>query len=89
MVRDVARAIDASLTPQQETRLTSRLVNSQAHEAYLRAKVAGQTKEVELHCKRAIQIDPSCVPAYDLLAYTYLHAQHVSHVCASRDLSAG
>ncbi len=71
MVRDVARAIDAGLTPQQETRLTSRLVNPQAHEAYLRAKVAGQSKGVEQHCKRAIQIDPSYAPAYDLLAYTY------------------
>ncbi len=71
MVRDVARVIDSALTPEQEGRLTSRPVNPQAHEAYLRGVVAGQTAQVEQHLKRAIQIDPAHAPAYSSLSYMY------------------
>lgn len=74
----IAKEIRVTLTPQEETRLsTSRTVDPEAHQAYLRGlyeirgqTVASITKAIELF-QRAIAIDPNDALAYEGLAIAY------------------
>ena len=78
LARDIAREIRAKLTPQEQARLSSsRPVNTEAHEAYLRG-IYFWNKRTEPDLKRsieyfnlALQKDPSYAPAYAALGNGY------------------
>lgn len=68
--RAIASEIRAELTPQQQTRLTSRRpVNPEAYEAYLRAYA--DPGKAEEYLKQAMQLDPGFAPPYDYLSSVY------------------
>jgi TolB-like protein/DNA-binding winged helix-turn-helix (wHTH) protein/Tfp pilus assembly protein PilF len=78
VVRDIAEEIRIKLRPEERTRLTeTRMVNPQAHEAYLKGRyfyermsVTGFRKGLEYY-QQAVKLDPSYAPAYVGLAASY------------------
>ena len=78
VARDIAREVRVKLTPQEQARLSSsRPVNPEAHEAYLRG-IYFWNKRTEPDLKRsieyfnlALQKDPSYAPAYAALGNGY------------------
>jgi serine/threonine-protein kinase len=80
VARAVAEQIQIKLTPQEEARLAStRPVDPEAHEAYLKGRHAFSRFSVEgynrgIQCfNKAIDKDPSCAPAYAGLADCYCY----------------
>jgi TolB-like protein/Tfp pilus assembly protein PilF len=76
VARTIAREIRANMTPQEQTLLTStRTVNPQAHEAYLRGLYhnsrLGERAQAREAFNRAIQLDSDYAPPYAGLAGTY------------------
>ncbi len=78
VARTITREIQLSLTPLEETLLTSaRQVNPEAHEAYLRGAYYLEKRSPEgfrkafEYLQQAIEIDPSYAPAYASLAGYY------------------
>ena len=78
VARQVARAIQVQLTPEEQTRLTrARPVNPEAHLAYLQGRQAVQTMTQESlrkalnYFESAIQIDPKYAAAYAGVADAY------------------
>ncbi len=78
VARDVARAVRAALTPEEDARLTRpREVNPEAHLAYLKARYHtlrwtpdGLDKGYR-YIQEALSADPTCAPAYALLAHAF------------------
>ena len=76
VARTIAREIQISLTPQEQTRLSSaRAINPQAHQAYLQGlyysgKAGERAKSVE-YFQQAIQLDSDYAPPYAALAGSY------------------
>jgi TolB-like protein/DNA-binding winged helix-turn-helix (wHTH) protein/Tfp pilus assembly protein PilF len=81
VARDIARQIKVTLTPQEEARLArSRLLNPEAHEAYLKGGFfcskrteEGIQKGIQ-YLEKAIRIDPTYAPAYAALANCHTDA---------------
>ncbi len=77
VARAVARQIELTLTPQEESRIANtRRVNPAAHEAYLKGRFFWNQRGESLHkaidyFQRAIEIDPQHATAYAGLADTY------------------
>jgi serine/threonine protein kinase/Tfp pilus assembly protein PilF len=76
VARTIAREIRANVTPQEQTRLAStRAINPQAHEAYLRGLYhnsrPGERAQAREAFNRAIQLDSDYAPPYAGLAGTY------------------
>ena len=83
VARDIADEIRAKLTPEERTRLAdARLVNPEAHEAYLRGRFLwNQRTEDQLHkakqyFEQAIGKDPGYAAAYSGLADTYFYLSY-------------
>jgi len=78
VARAIAREIQVTLTPQEQTRLASaRPVNPEAHEAYLKGEYywnklteEGIKKSMEYY-QKAIQLAPDYATAYAALAFSY------------------
>jgi TolB-like protein/Tfp pilus assembly protein PilF len=72
LLRAVARAIDAKLTPQVEENFSRpRPVNPQAHDALLRGMWGGNPAKTETFLNQAIQLDPAYADPYDYLGARY------------------
>jgi serine/threonine-protein kinase len=79
VARAIASEVKAALTPQEQTRLAStRPVNPDAHEAYLKGRYywnlrteEGLKKSIE-YFQQAIEKDPGCALAYAGLADSYV-----------------
>jgi len=83
VARDIAEEIRVKLTPEERTRLTdARLLNPEAHEAYLRGRFLwNQRTESQLHkakeyFEQAIAKDPTYAAAYSGLADTYFYLSY-------------
>jgi TolB-like protein/lipoprotein NlpI len=78
VARAIAQEVRVQLTPQEESRLSSsRSINPEAHEAYLRGVHYGKRRNLENALKyfnRAIEIDPSYA-----LPYAGLASLHVGY----------
>lgn len=78
VARDIAAEIRIKLTPEDRTRLaSSRPVNAEAHEAYLKGRYFWNKNTIDAPAKsldysrKAIEIDPELAPAYASLAQAY------------------
>jgi tetratricopeptide (TPR) repeat protein len=85
VARNVAHQIRVQLTPQEQVRLaSSRAVNSEAHEAYLRGRyhwnkgTEEQLREAKKYFEQAAEIDPKYAPAYVGLADYYWATDELS-----------
>jgi serine/threonine-protein kinase len=85
VARNVAHEIRVQLTPQEQVRLaSSRAVNSEAHEAYLRGRyhwnkgTEEQLREAKKYFEQAAEIDPKYAPAYVGLADYYWATDELS-----------
>jgi eukaryotic-like serine/threonine-protein kinase len=73
----IAQEVAGKLTPQEQTRLLGRAVNSEAYEDYLRGRYclnihsADGIQKAKKYFEQAIQKDPNYAPAYAGLAATY------------------
>jgi TolB-like protein/Flp pilus assembly protein TadD/predicted Ser/Thr protein kinase len=79
MARTVAKEVQVTLTPQEETRLTgARALNPAANEVYFRGRylLDRQTKEdfdkALADFQQAVELDPTFAPAYASLSEVYL-----------------
>ena len=78
VARAVAREVQVTVTPQEETRLAkARRIDPEAHQLYLwgrhhlgKRTKAGMTNAIT-YFERAIERDPTYAPAYASLAFTY------------------
>jgi TolB-like protein/Tfp pilus assembly protein PilF len=79
MSRSIAKAMEATLSPEEEALIERRLTdNLEALEAYRRAKALSEVfvrkdlERAELELKHALELDPDFAAAWAHLAYVYL-----------------
>ena len=93
----VARRIRIALTPEQEARLnTSRTVDPEAYEAYLRGRYFLATQytleqpllQAKSYFEQSIHKDPGFAPAYSGLADAYLYLVIFRHVTEESGLQS-
>lgn len=98
VARAIAKEISATLTPQEETRLTSaRAVNPRAYELYVLGRHHWNQRTLEGHqratekFREALELDPGYAPAHAALADTYmlLGEQGGLPLSEARGLAAG
>lgn len=87
VARAIAREIKVAVTPTEEARLTStRPVNPEAHDLYLRGKyhyfklTKKELEKANEYFQQAIEVDPNYAQAYAGLAASYEYLSWASHL---------